>query len=87
VPWAERGTQQRAPLAAAGRQYEGHLAIRIKKLSLREMSSGLAPVYRSGNLLSMRRTTLTNEVSSLEQAPPLLPFPVLTKSGHERVTD
>ena len=43
--------------------------------------------YDHRQVRDMRRTTLTNEVSSLEQAPPPLPLPVLTKSGYERITD
>jgi alpha-ketoglutarate-dependent 2,4-dichlorophenoxyacetate dioxygenase len=37
--------------------------------------------YDHTEVRDMRRTTLTNEVSSLEQAPPPLPLPVRTKSA------
>ena len=42
--------------------------------------------YDHTQVRDMRRTTLTNEVSSLEQAPPPLPIPVRTDSRDERVS-
>jgi alpha-ketoglutarate-dependent 2,4-dichlorophenoxyacetate dioxygenase len=42
--------------------------------------------YDDTQVRDMRRTTLTNEVSSLEQAPPPLPIPARTESRDERVS-